>query len=197
MAKLILIKHALPKIEPTIPSWEWPLSDQGRSDCGILASCLRGYNPAVLICSMEPKAQETARLVAALLGKPQQAAEGLQENDRQGFPHLPTTEWKEAFRRFFAHPNQCVIGRETAEAARKRFTESLQIVLREQTDGDVAVVSHGTVITLFVAFANNQEAFPLWERLKCPSFIVLDRYTLQVEKVVDDVNGCEAEGERL
>jgi broad specificity phosphatase PhoE len=61
---LILVKQALPEIIPTLPANQWHLSDVGRAQCTVLADQLATYAPAALVSSSEPKALETAHLVA-------------------------------------------------------------------------------------------------------------------------------------
>ena len=80
MRKLILVKHARPQVTDGVASHEWGLSDEGRAACGPLAEAIRPHDPAVIVTSNEPKAQETGRLVADALGKPLETVPGLQEH---------------------------------------------------------------------------------------------------------------------
>src|SRR5215212_820542 len=65
---LILVKHSLPTIVPGVPASEWTLSTEGRQRCDALVARLRDYTPTVIATSDEPKAAETARLLAVGLG---------------------------------------------------------------------------------------------------------------------------------
>ena len=65
MAKLILIKHASPQVETAVPSHEWKLSPAGREKAAALAERLRPDAPGAIVSSVEPKAIETARIIAA------------------------------------------------------------------------------------------------------------------------------------
>src|SRR5579885_2855921 len=66
---LILIKHALPAVVPAIPASQWVLSDEGRRRCAaVVARLARVVAPATIAASDEPKARETAQLLAAQLG---------------------------------------------------------------------------------------------------------------------------------
>jgi len=40
--------------------------------------------------------------------------------------------------------------------------------------GNIAIVAHGTVTTLFVAQFNAIDPFPFWKQMGLPSFIVLE-----------------------
>ncbi len=48
---------------------------------------------------------------------------------------------------------------------------------------DVIIVSHGTVISLFVAAHAGTDGLALWKALGLPSFVVLDRSTLRIERI--------------
>src|SRR5207253_386486 len=70
MRKLILVKHAAPHVMPGVPPEKWRLSDKGKSSCATLAEAIRPDAPAVIVASEEPKAAETAELLAAALSVP-------------------------------------------------------------------------------------------------------------------------------
>lgn len=53
--------------------------------------------------------------------------------------------------------------------------------------GNIIIVAHGTVITLFVSRRAGLEPFPFWKRLALPSFVVLSLPDQAVESVVDDI----------
>ena len=70
MPLLILVKHALPQIEPTIPAKQWRLSEEGQHLSRVLARKLVHYELDLIFSSVEPKAMETAHIVATTLEKP-------------------------------------------------------------------------------------------------------------------------------
>src|SRR2546421_10994439 len=76
--KLVLIKHAAPEVDPDVPAERWHLSEKGRASCTPLAASLASHSPRVIVSSEEPKASETARLVAKELGVACETAPGLQ-----------------------------------------------------------------------------------------------------------------------
>jgi broad specificity phosphatase PhoE len=173
MRHLILVKHSLPEIFPDVPAAQWQLSDEGRRRCAALAERLRPYQPVALVASREPKATETGALVASALDTPFATAEGLHEHDRSNVGWASSEDFAAAVERFFARPSELVMGRETADAARERFARAVEQVLAEHPTGNLAIVAHGTVITLLVAAHNPIEPFPLWQRLGLPSFVAL------------------------
>jgi broad specificity phosphatase PhoE len=187
MRKLILIKHAAPEVVPGVPPEEWALSDRGRATCSPLAEAVRPHGPAVVVSSTEPKASETGQLLASLLGVPFETAPGLHEHDRSNVPHMPSREFISQMELFFRRPGERVLGRETADEAEARFREAVTRVLAAHPAGNVAVVSHGTVMALLVAKAAKQSAFRLWRELGLPSFVVLRLPDLALEQTVASI----------
>ncbi len=79
---------------PTIPAKEWRLSKSGQVRCKVLAEKLESYRPDVIISSVEPKAIETAQIVAYRLNKPFRTFEGLHEHDRTGGDFLDKEQFE-------------------------------------------------------------------------------------------------------
>lgn len=174
--RLILVKHAPPVVVPGVPPARWVLSDAGRASCAPLAERLRPYRPALIAASDELKAAETAQLLAAWLGHtdPIHHSRDLREHERGPADFFATTgAFHDAVRRFFAHPDDLVFGRETAAAAGARFAAAVDRLLAATPSGDLVVVAHGTVITLYVAAHTGLASFPLWQSLQLPSYIAL------------------------
>jgi broad specificity phosphatase PhoE len=187
MRKLILVKHAAPQVVPGVPPEKWALSDQGKHRCGPLAEALRAYQPEIVVSSLEPKADETGELVAGHLTLPFEAVEGLHEHDRSNVPHLPSREFISLMELFFRRPAERALGRESADEALRRFEAAVERVLADHEDRNVAIVSHGTVIALFVAKHGGGKAFDLWRQMGLPSFRVLGLPGYSVEAAEDAV----------
>ncbi len=184
---LILVKHAMPALEPGVPSRGWRLSDGGRALCIPLAERLAAYKPAVIAASAEPKATETGQIVADYLGAPLEVIEGLHENDRTSLGWLGSEELEAMIARFFAEPDQRVLGNETADEAHTRFAAAVGDVCTRHPDGNIVIVAHGTVITLFVSRLAGMEPFPFWKRLGLPSFVGLSLPNYAVQAVFDAI----------
>ena len=187
MKNLILVKHSLPEIVPTIPAKEWRLSKSGQVRCKALADKLESYLPDVVISSVEPKAVETAQIIASQLNKPFCTVEGLHEHDRTGVDFLDKEQFEAKVNDFFVRKDRLVLGRETANQAVQRFSKALASAEVEHPDKNIVVVAHGTVITLFVQKFNNLEAFSFWRKLDLPSFVVLSRPHHKLVKTVEGV----------
>ena len=184
MPCLILVKHARPDIRPTVPARQWPLSEAGRAQCALLADQLTPYAPATLISSVEPKALETAQLVAHSMHTSVQVVNGLHEHDRSATPWLGPEAFIRAVAAFFHRPAELVMGCETAHQASQRFGRAMATVLSQHAEQNIIVFTHGTVLSLFVARTAGLEPLTLWQRLGLPSFVVLTLPQLELVKVV-------------
>jgi broad specificity phosphatase PhoE len=195
MHKLMLVKHSLPEIVPALPVRRWVLTETGRRRCKPLADMLAIHQPDIIITSVEPKALETGQIVANLLGKPRKTAPGLHEHDRNNVPLKSKEQFEASVAEFFARPGELVFGTETADQAHQRFSQALAGALEQHPAQNVALVAHGTVITLFVARSVGLrfspalvgELFAFWKRLGLPSFVVLARPGFDILDVVDTV----------
>ncbi|HEU5087838.1 MAG TPA: histidine phosphatase family protein [Roseiflexaceae bacterium] len=187
MRTLLLIKHAMPQIVDNGLAHTWQLSPAGRASCIPLAERLRPYAPATVVTSREPKAAQTGQLTAEQLGLACHAADNLHEHDRSGVEWMGDQAFQSAVMLFFRQPEDLVFGRETASAAGRRFAAALDNVLAAYPTGNLAVVAHGTVITLFVARHNRIDPYGFWKRLGLPSIVALqlpDFKLLGVEETI-------------
>ncbi len=174
MSTLILVKHSLPEIVENIPAREWKLSLEGRKRCKKLADRLTIYKPDRIVSSVEPKARETAELIAEELGLSVVVIEDLHEHDRRQVGFLPKEKFEELVHEFFARPDELLFGSETADQAYARFQSAVDLVLSQFPNQVIVVVAHGTVISLFVSRFTGLSGLSLWKELGLPSFVVLD-----------------------
>jgi broad specificity phosphatase PhoE len=89
-------------------------------------------------------------------------------------PHYRDSgDFERAVARLFTRPNELVFGRETAADAEHRFAAAVEDVLARNADGNVVVVAHGTVISLFVARHTSLDPYEYWRLLGMPAFAVM------------------------
>lgn len=174
MQTLVLVKHSLPEIVEDVPAHEWRLSVDGRARCKRLADCLMKYQPDQIISSVEPKAIETAELVARELGLAAAVFNGLHEHDRGNVGYLSKDKFEDSVREFFARPAMLVFGIETADQAYQRFRAAIDSILNQFPNQTIVLVAHGTVISLYISRLIGIPGFTLWKELGLPSFLVLD-----------------------
>ncbi|MBS0331134.1 MAG: histidine phosphatase family protein [Proteobacteria bacterium] len=163
--RLILVKHGRPEIEPNLPRSVWWLSEAGREQAGRLAERLAAYAPDALFSSREPKASQTAEVLGARLGLANVVEPGFGEHRADEDPFDSQAGFEAKVARLFARPDEPAMGEETGAAARARFAEAL--ARRGLPGGRTAVVvSHGRIITLWLAPRLGLEPMRFWTRLK-------------------------------
>ena len=188
MRKLILIKHARPQQVEGVSPEQWGLSPEGREACVPLAETARRHAPAIIASSTEPKAAQTAAIVGERLGVAVEPVEQLHEHDRAGVPLMAPREFISLMALFFKQPGRLVLGNETADAMAGRFQRAIDALLASHPDGDIAVVSHGTVIAQFAADHGAGDPFALWRAMGLPSMIVFSIPEYELIERVDRVN---------
>jgi len=163
---LLLVRHSAPELDPSAPSEEWRLSEEGRRRCEPLAERLARYEPRVLLASSEARARETAELVAPALGLEVQLSDGLRETARRTVGWLAPEDLDRGIRELFERPGEVVFGEESAAVALARF-EAAVAGLPEPA----VVVTHGTVLSLYAAPRIGRETYELWGSLELPDVV--------------------------
>ena len=168
---LILVKHSLPEIVENVPAREWKLSEEGRVRAQRLAEQLSPCQPEMIVSSIEPKAKETAEIIARKHKLELHVVDGLHEHDRR---YLSKDEFEAAVREFFEKPGTLVFGSETADQCHARFEQAVHSIIDHNLDKTIVIVAHGTVISLFVSRLTGISDLSLWNELGLPSFVVID-----------------------
>ena len=174
MNQLVLIRHSISNPDANTPSRMWRLSHGGRQKCVQLAERLKPFSLGRIISSIEPKAIETAYLTAQQLGIPTHVADGLQEHERDKVGFFESKElFNSKVLEMFAHPEEIVFGNESANHARERFSEAINNLLEQFPEENLGIVTHGTVMSLFVCIKNDIDVQDFWVRLEMPAYAVL------------------------
>ena len=194
MQTLILVKHSLPEIDPSVPAKEWVLSNEGRRRARKLGERLDRYSLDLIVSSAEPKAIETAEIAAGVLNVRMEVVEGLHEHERVNAGFLEKERYEQSIRRFFAGPTDLVFGEETADNAYNRFANAVHRLTDRPLIENIAIVTHGTVLSLFVSRNSDLEPFALWKKLGLPSWVVLARRDFRVVEVCPSIRDEESSG---
>jgi broad specificity phosphatase PhoE len=155
-------------LDPSVPSEEWRLSEEGRALCEGLAGQVGVYKPQRLLSSPEPKALETAELIAPVLGLDVEVVDDLRETARRTVGWLERDVFQERIRKLFAKADQVVFGEESASAALARFSRAV-----ERIEEPAAFVTHGTVMSLYLAGSDPDGGFAFWKTLGLPDVVLL------------------------
>jgi len=171
--RLVLVRHAAVELRHDSPAAEWDLNEAGRRAAELLARepVFRGVE--AVASSPEGKALDTAGPIAAALGVPVVVDEGLGEVLRAGQRVVGRDAYVELVRSYFA--GEQVPGWEPVGTAADRFTASVERVLGEIA-GDVCLVTHGLVASLYLARLRGLPAPDLaeWEAMPLPAVCVVD-----------------------
>ena len=194
MPLLILVKHALPDIDSMVPANQWRLSKEGQHFSQVLAQRLAHYELDLIFSSVEPKAIETAHIVATALEKPVGVVEGLHEHDRNNVGFLEKKKFETSVAQFFNQPDLLTFGNETANQAHHRFSRAVMGIIEKYADKNIALITHGTVLTLFVSRLIGIEPFAFWKDLELPSWVVLSHPDLGLRSVCKSINNENANG---
>lgn len=156
MARLLFLTHPEVVIDPAIPVPSWPLSTVGRWRMDRFTEHCAGLALAAVYSSDERKALDGAEIVSRRWGAPHHIDAALGENDRSSTGYVAPPRFWEIVEAFFAHPEESVLGWETARAAQARITGAVRRAnAATPPDQDLVVVSHGGVGRLLVAALMN------------------------------------------
>jgi broad specificity phosphatase PhoE len=184
---LVFVRHARPVVEPGVPSSSWKLGEEGLAGAARLAPALVGLGIDLVVSSVEPKAVDTARVLAEVLDVPWQTGHDLHEHERPGGGGLPEAEFQASMRRFFDSPSTLVFGAETADVAFARVSGAVDALVRVHRGKRLCVVTHGTVLSLLLGRRYGVDAQATWRALGMPAMVVVDQRTRTVVDVVRSV----------
>lgn len=159
------ITHPNVVIDPAVPVPRWPLSPLGRTR--MQQALHQPWISAIsaVYSSTEQKAIDGAEIIATHRNLPFRAVAALGENDRSSTGYLPSVEFEQTAHQFFAHPHASVRGWETARDAQTRIVNAITAIAQsDQTNGTIAIVSHGAVGTLFYCHATSQPISRRWDQ---------------------------------
>lgn len=176
MTHLIFIRHSISRQIPGTSAHQWELTDEGRARCADLAAALTPYRVNRIASSDEPKALQTAEVVASHLSleTPLIIEPEFGETRRATAPYFDSNaEFAAAVKRAIAQPDAVVFGEESFNDARKRFIDALSRLVERYPDETLAVVTHGTVLSLVLEHYAGIDAYETWQSLKMPAYAVL------------------------
>jgi len=179
-AALILVRHARPQIEPDVPPPQWRLSAEGRAAAEALAGKLAHLRPAAAVASTEPKAIETAEILARAFGLPVARDPAFDEHRREAWPFEADPAAVTArVVRALSERGASIEGAEPGDLATQRFAAGLA----RHRVRPLLVASHGTVLSLFLAAHFGLNPVELWRSLAFPEALVLDADGRLIERI--------------
>ena len=182
----VYVRHAMPLVDPALPSSEWDSGPGGRASAWELAALLVIERPvAVVASSTERKARSTAEPIAERFGVPVVEDDRLVEAERPwiGVPN----DYRGMARRYLR--GAPLDGWEAQEAVVDRMSAAVRdaraaCAVAGDADGAVLVVGHGLSICLHLAagLPPGFDAAGLWARLAFPDAWAVDRDDLLLSR---------------
>jgi len=167
--KVVLIRHAAVTVEPNVPSSGWQLTPAGLRAASRLGKVDVIRAATVIATSPEPKATGVAAAIAN--GRRVREVADLSELDRSRAGWLASeAEYAQLVRQIFEQPLDSIRGCESASHAQARFVAAIDALREQHPSAVLGVVSHGLVLSLYVAYIRGLPAPDLadWQRLGMP-----------------------------
>lgn len=181
MSYLYLIRHPRTHVDPTRPSHEWGLSEQGRAQLDGLVGAPFCKVVQAIYASTQPKALEPATAIGAKHGIAVIALPGLAEVSRGTEAYLNASDYDNALSKFFSLPDTSVAGWERANDALDRFQMAIHEIVRQHPNASIAVLSHSMVLTLFTAMlANDPPTLMHWHAIDFATVAAVDLSTMHI-----------------
>ena len=180
MPYLYLIRHPHTRVDPARQPHEWDLSDLGLEQVKALSkapfwTCVRG-----LYASPQPKALIPAKIFGSEYGLPVTAMPELAEIGRGPAGYISAADYHALLQRFFSEPNARIAGWEQSQSALDRFHSAVQKIIGKPPNQSVAILSHGTILTLYTAMLDNaQPTLERWRAIDFAAVSVVDLKTMQ------------------
>jgi broad specificity phosphatase PhoE len=178
---LYLVRHAEVLLRGDQPMTAWQLSPIGERQARDLARARVWADLTLIASSPEAKAIATAHPVADAAGLELHIEPDLHEVDRGMTPLVTREEYDAHVAAHFASPWESVSGWETADRARRRAVACIDR-LTSGASGSVCVVSHGLVLSHYLANLRGLEAadFAEWQAIPLPGVAIVDLESREV-----------------
>jgi 2,3-bisphosphoglycerate-dependent phosphoglycerate mutase len=173
MTRLYLVRHACTHMTGDTAE-HWPLSKEGQREANALARQDFWQQIDRLFSSPEPKALQTTEPTTRRWGIPLETVDCLHELRR---PRL-VSDYQKLIEQFFAAPQKSVAGMKPAAQVAERITRCIKELVAAHPGQTLAVVSHGLVLTLFLA--QLEDRWPTvaeWRAVPFAGSIIVDTNT--------------------
>lgn len=188
MGKIYFLKHAYPTLVAKTPPEKWELGIEGEVSAKIAAEHFLDQKVEYIFTSDEPKAKDTALIVASNLKMQINVVPGLGEINIAPREILSNDEHRNQNLSAFKSPKERVLGAESAEEALERFTTAMDKILAATNPSDnLLIVAHGMVISLYLGQGNFADSAEVWPKLDCLSCVEIDRLDFPVSKKIKSI----------
>ncbi len=179
--RLYLVRHSDVTVRPERPGAEWHLSQEGRAAADALADEQHWADLPAIHTSPEPKASSTAQRIAAPHGLPIRIERDLREVEGRGWTEQ--AEYRAQVRRYLA--GEAVDSWEDEQEVHRRVRGCIEAIMEHHSGRDVAVVTHGLALTVYLAGLLNLDAvtaYELWTSIRFTDIAIVDPQARRVER---------------
>jgi broad specificity phosphatase PhoE len=175
VSHLYLVRHAEVLLRGDQPMPAWRLSPTGEQQARDLARSPAWRDLTAIASSPEAKAVATAQPIAETTRLDLRIDPDLHEVDRGTTPLVSRNEYHALVAAHFASPNESVSEWETGADARARVVDCIDR-LTDGAEGDVCVVSHGLVLSHYLANLRGMDTPSLdeWRAIPLPGIATVD-----------------------
>lgn len=161
---LYFVRHAH---SPYVPNREAErgLSEQGRRDASRVAEILTQYDIDVVVSSPYARAVDTVRETAEQVGTEVRTELGFRER-RLAESHVE--DFEKAITRVWEEPSFSWPGGESNEVAQQRGIEAVNRTLDQWDGKNIAIGTHGNILTLILNHYDETYDFEFWQQLAMP-----------------------------
>ena len=90
-------------------------------------------------------------------------------------------------RALLTKPAELVFGEETGGQAHDRFKKAVEGVMQSNPHENIGIVTHGTVLSLFVSHLTGEEIFTLWQSLGMPAIVAFSHPSMELLTQVNEI----------
>lgn len=171
MKTVYLIRHAQSHLSPEVSYEDWPLSEQGRLQTLRLASFLKSLKIEEVYCSPYLRCRQTVEPFLQATGLSMTLIDDLREHlivreIREDFFEI----WKKSWNDF----DFVVDGGESSRQCQQRIVPAITEIVRNSDASEVAIVSHGNAIGLFLHFLASDFGYTDAEQIRNPDIFQIE-----------------------
>jgi len=171
MKTVYLIRHAQSHLSPEVSYEDWPLSEQGRLQALRLASFLKSLKIEEVYCSPYLRCRQTVEPFLQATGLSMTLIDDLREHlivreIREDFFEI----WKKSWNDF----DFVVDGGESSRQCQRRIVPAITEIVRNSDASEVAIVSHGNAIGLFLHFLASDFGYTDAEQIRNPDIFQIE-----------------------
>lgn len=180
MPKLYVIRHAKVNIDPSKPSADWCLSKEGNLSTYHLAQSESWDDVQWIYSSPEPKATQTAQIIADHLRINYHIHPDLRELQFKTM-FLPAKEFQTRVARYLeGKPDPAF---EDYQKAQTRIDQSITSITQKHKGKSGIIISHGRIISVWYSLLLGRKVTAQeWKSIGLPDLSVIDLTTRKIER---------------